>query len=312
MQIPTPIPIRFAEERFALGQKVLKAAYGPEARDFAKRGIPASLRPAVWRSILGLPKETTHQDAAYFQGLMKEVQQTELVTDELFSLDVQFMTDNDKYFPFEETLEDVVLAFSRDPWLSRNCDVMVHALVPVPLSEEGVEAGVAYCPPCGVQPFRGLVNYAAMLCFLFEQREAVYFALRAMFARHWCRLNAIRSRPGTLLHLLKMFEALLQRHHPQLVLRLLQLGVQPLQIAMPWIQFGFVTFLEVDQVLLLWDRILGYDSLGLLPVLAAAVMVFRSDLIMEVPNAAAVADVFADGRQLEVVPLLQAFIFPAW
>ena len=36
------------------------------------------------------------------------------------------------------------------------------------------------------------------------------------------------------------------------------------------------------QVLLLWDRLLGYDSLELLPVLAAAVLVFRADLIMQV------------------------------
>lgn len=56
------------------------------------------------------------------------------------------------------------------------------------------------------QPFRGLVNYAAVLCFLFEEREAVYFALRAMFARYWCRLNAVRSGPGMLLRLLKLFE----------------------------------------------------------------------------------------------------------
>lgn len=36
------------------------------------------------------------------------------------------------------------------------------------------------------------------------------------------------------------------------------------------------------QVLLLWDRLLGYDSLELLPVLAAAVLVFRAGLIMQV------------------------------
>lgn len=38
----------------------------------------------------------------------------------------------------------------------------------------------------------------------------------------------------------------------------------------------------VVQVLLLWDRLLGYDSLELLPVLAAAVIVFRADLVMQV------------------------------
>ena len=32
---------------------------------------------------------------------MSEVERTELVTDELYSLDVQFISDDDKYFPFE-------------------------------------------------------------------------------------------------------------------------------------------------------------------------------------------------------------------
>lgn len=37
----------------------------------------------------------------YFGGLMSEVERFELVTDELYSLDVQFISDDDKYFPFE-------------------------------------------------------------------------------------------------------------------------------------------------------------------------------------------------------------------
>lgn len=52
------------------------------------------------------------------------------------------------------------------------------------------------------------MNYAAVLCFLFEEREAVYFALRAMFARCWCRLNVVNSGPGMLLRLLRLFEVL--------------------------------------------------------------------------------------------------------
>lgn len=32
----------------------------------------------------------------------------------------------------------------------------------------------------------------------------------------------------------------------------------------------------------------------------------------QVSDAATVTEIFSDGRQLEVVPLLQAFMFPAW
>ncbi len=28
---------------------------------------------------------------------------------------------------------------------------------------------------------------------------------------------------------------------------------------MPWLQLGFVGFLEIDQILLLWDRLIGHN-----------------------------------------------------
>jgi hypothetical protein len=81
---------------------------------------------------------------------------------------------------------------------------------------------------------------------------------------------------------------------------------------MPWIQFGFVGCLEPDQVLQLWDRLLAYNSMTLLPVLAAAVFVFRASAVLQAADAAAVTELFADGSRLKVVPLLQSFVFPDW
>ena len=39
----------------------------------------------------------------------------------------------------------------------------------------------------------------------------------------------------------------------------MQVGVDPLAVALPWIQFGFVGLLDVGEVLNLWDRVLGYQ-----------------------------------------------------
>ena len=47
------------------------------------------------------PEALSRQDIEYFRGLMSDVDRTVLVTDELFALDVQFISDDDKYFPFE-------------------------------------------------------------------------------------------------------------------------------------------------------------------------------------------------------------------
>lgn len=56
---------------------------------------------------------------------------------------------------------------------------------------------------------------------------------------------------------------------------LCRLGPSALDLAFPWIMAAFVGHLSPAETLLLWDRIIGFDSLLPLPVLAAAVMTFR-------------------------------------
>jgi hypothetical protein len=63
------------------------------------------------------------------------------------------------------------------------------------------------------------------------------------------------------------------------------------------------------QLLLLWDRILGFDSLDLLPLLAVAVLLFRCDTILEAANGDAVRSQLADLSKLKVTVLLQYVCF---
>ena len=63
-------------------------------------------------------------------------------------------------------------------------------------------------PPCGIQPFRGFVNYAAPLCFLYESPVPVFHIFRNMFSRIWCHVNVIRSHQDSLIYLCRMFEDL--------------------------------------------------------------------------------------------------------
>jgi hypothetical protein len=296
-------------ERRLLGQRVLGVGFAPFARQYAKRGVPACLRPKLWRIILGLPPETTEEEQQTLRQLSAEVDRLDLITDELYQLDVQAIADDDKFFVFEDRLSEVMMAFSRDSWILENSRVRVHATLRGHACP-GQPSGVAI-PPSGVQPFRGLVSYAAPLCFLYVNTAELFHVLREMFASYWCRLNALQSTPDGLLSLLKMFEDLVGRHAPAAVQALLMLDLQPLKIAAAWIQFSFVGVLEVQELLLLWDLILAYDTLALLPVLAAAVFVFRAEAIKSASNVAEVEEMFADGSKLQVIPLLQAFMFPA-
>lgn len=54
-----------------------------------------------------------------------------------------------------------------------------------------------------------------------------------------------------------------------------RLGIPITAVALPWILRAFVGFLPVEEVLLLWDRVIGLDSLLPVALLAAAVLCFR-------------------------------------
>ena len=139
----------------------------------------------------------------------------------------------------------------------------------------------------------------------------MYFVYRELFSQLWCKLNAINSEKRCIVMLSKLFEDLLQRYEPELFRHLLEVGIAPLQLAFSWIQLAFVGYLQPDQLLLLWDRILahGRDGLLLLPILAASIFVYRSHALMTARDVQDVKDILGDPSELLIVPLLQHFLF---
>jgi hypothetical protein len=252
-------------------------------------------------------------------------------------LDVDFLVDSASayYFPFEDAIRAVLLAVSRDDTLRANSTVCSHA--PIPLmrppppgpagsaaaaanatTKQALEAaGVApstsstTVPLSGVVPFKGLAAYAAPLTFVYGDEAPMAAVLKSMWQRHWCKLNALRSDGGCLPQLAQQFEELLQAQDPNLFFHMTRLSASPLTIALPWIHSAFVCLLPPGEVLVLWDRILAADSLDLLPVLAAAIFVYRSRSAKEATSSTELAAVFNDGMELKVGPLLQHFLFPS-
>lgn len=84
------------------------------------------------------------------------------------------------------------------------------------------------------------------------------------------------------LYLISVFEMLLTQVHPLLRTHLTSLGVIPAQMAFSWCYTGFVHLLSPAQVLILWDRLLGYMDLTLLPLFAVAVFLFRAEALLQV------------------------------
>ncbi|XP_033212834.1 TBC1 domain family member 19-like [Belonocnema kinseyi] len=68
---------------------------------------------------------------------------------------------------------------------------------------------------------------------------------------------------------------------------------------------GFSGHLPPEQLLYLWDLILGYDSLEIIPLLAVTILSFRKENLMQVSNLHNVEAVLSDLSSLKVMPLLQ-------
>uniref|UniRef100_A0A5F8GWD7 TBC1 domain family member 19 n=1 Tax=Monodelphis domestica TaxID=13616 RepID=A0A5F8GWD7_MONDO len=305
-QVP---PELFENEHVRLGQKVLAEQDSAAAQQYIRQGSPTALRAELWALILNVSNQP--EDLLYYEQLKSNVIQHDLLVDSLIYKDVKLTASNDDYyFVFEDYLYQVLLCFSRDTAVLGH---FAYNSASPPKSyirgKLGMEDYAVFYPPNGVIPFHGFSMYVAPLCFLYHEPSKLYQIFREMYVRFFFRLHSISSHHSGIVSLCLLFETLLQTHLPQLFYHLREIGAQPLRISFKWMVRAFSGYLATDQLLLLWDRILGYNSLEILAVLAAAVFAFRAVNLMEVTSLAAAEAVLADLSTLKVMPLLQIFLF---
>ncbi|KAG2771526.1 hypothetical protein PC129_g14626 [Phytophthora cactorum] len=303
----------FIAEKNRVGDLVLAHQSVSMARQYSKTGCPVSLRPQIWRQVLSVP--VTAQDRSYFDHLQKQAAEWAYLTDDMYLLDLQQTINSCDYFVFQDHLESVLMAFTRDTYVKAHA-LQVNGAVTCSLSGAGLPPTAATTdmtesrvPPNGVLPFSGLVMYMAPLAYLYTDPIEIYYVFRELYTRYWSKLNAIRTERGTILPVCKLFEDLVVRSSPAAVFHLRNIGLKPLDIAFPWIQSAFSGVLDIDQVLLLWDRVIGYDSLELVAIFAAALFHFRADELECVSTREEVDDLFAELIDIPVVMLLQNYLF---
>ncbi|KAM6909057.1 LOW QUALITY PROTEIN: TBC1 domain family member 19 [Xenentodon cancila] len=332
-------PDLFENDYIQIGKKVVSEQDSAAAQQYSRQGCPTGLRADLWALILNSTNQP--QDVMHYEQLKAGVIQHDLLVDNLIYKDVKLTASNDDYyFVFEDFLYQVLLCFSRDTAVLEHFKYnsatppksYIHA-------KGGDEELLVVYPPNGVIPFHGFSMYGeyvldlrlrqkeraigehesdslsdvcssvAPLCFLYNEPSKLYSVFREMYIRYFFRLHAISSAASGIVSLCLQFERLLQTHLPQLFYHLRQIGAQPLRIAFKWMVRAFSGYLSTDQLLLLWDRILGYDSLEVVAVLAAAVFAFRAENLMEVTSLASAEAVLADLSTLKVIPLIQIFLF---
>ncbi|XP_048513763.1 TBC1 domain family member 19 isoform X2 [Athalia rosae] len=291
-------------ERTALGERVLASNHAPIAQEFLKRGSPRALRGRLWSLVLG------SIDEEYYEELKSLVLQYDIMVDKLIIKDVQLTASNDdQYFVFEDVLYKTMLCFSRDSEVLAPVTTdrsaggqVIHAVLQ---GKSATLENTLVFPPSGVIPFHGFTMYATPFCYLYDNPCAMYYTFRAFYLRYWFRLHTVSSHEQGIVALCLLFERLLQCHEPQLWAYFRNIHIQPIKVVFKWLMRGFSGHLPPEQLLYLWDLILGYDSLEIVALLAVTILSFRRENLMQVNTLHNIEAVLADLSSLKVMPLLQ-------
>lgn len=78
-----------------------------------------------------------------------------------------------------------------------------------------------------------------------------------------------------------------------------------IKVVFKWIMRAFSGYLPPEQLLQLWDLILAYDSLEIIPLLSVVILVFRKENLLKVTTIQNIEAVLADLSSIAVIPLLQ-------
>ncbi|THD20244.1 TBC1 domain family member 19 [Fasciola hepatica] len=229
------------------------------------------------------------------------------MTDLLVCKEVQLTASNDDmHFVFCDYTYQVLLPFTRDSTVLEHFQSSL-ASPPRAIGKKINDSQVF--PPSGVIPFHGFSMYVLPLCYLYDDPVTLYVIFRQLYIRYFYKLHTISNDPSSILGLCLLFERLLQWREPEIFFHLRSSGIQPIRFVFKWIMRAFSGFLAPDQVLLLWDRILGFDSLEILAVLAVAIFSYRKENLLLVNTTAGVEAILADLTPLRIVSLLQLVLF---
>lgn len=297
----------FESDRVLLGRKVSSSGSVAAARQFLKFGCPMGLRGKLWAVALGV--EFDAFDLSYFDQLKSSVIEYDLLMDSILMQDVRMTSANDEYFfVFEDVLHQVVLALSRDVNI-RDCNQQTTRLKSYIRGNLGNPQFMVTYPPSGVVPFYGFSLYVTPFCYLFQSSVEVYLCFSEFYRKYLHRLHSISSHCESIMGLSRQFEDLLQSEQWVLFQHLIHVGVQPLKLVFNWLMQAFAGLLDSFQTFLLWDRIIGFDSLLLLPVLAVGILTFRKDSLLQARSVAETEAILSDIGFVSVVPLIQMCLF---
>ena len=231
----------FIDDRILLGERLLQKDYQPFLIQYAKRGIPPSLRARVYKKIFNINSSPAEEE--YVNNLYN-ADTNQLLIDDIIEAEIQDLINNDEFFVFEDVIRFVSHASMRDPQMYEYARCKPHSQI-IGLGQ--MDKSVGMFPPNGILPCKSFPLLNAPFCYISNKKEEVYLLFRAMYTKYFTQLQSINSDKG-IIYLCKFFEDLVQTYEPELCYHLNQLGINPLKTAFPWLFYSFIDFLPVSEV----------------------------------------------------------------
>ena len=144
----------FLEERITVGERLLAKDFRPFLTQYARRGVPPTLRCRVYKKIFNI--DMTQRDQEYFESLNDHFRKWDLATDDICNFDMIDVINDEKFFIFEEVIKQCTNIFFRDTWILDNLRSKPHATLTGII---GLDKEVGTFPPNGVLPCKGFSKF---------------------------------------------------------------------------------------------------------------------------------------------------------
>jgi len=180
----------FVDERILIGERLLQKDYQPFLVQYAKRGVPPTLRNRIYKKILYC--DVAQKDIDHMAQLTDQVAKWETAVDDVIMSDIMNICNDDKYFIFQDMIEAVVCTFFRDRQVLDMLKSKPNAPV---LCASGSDKIIGAFPPCSVIPIKKFSQWFAPFCFISNSKEDCYFIFRAFYCKYFCYLTSVSSYP---------------------------------------------------------------------------------------------------------------------
>ncbi|GBP07093.1 TBC1 domain family member 19 [Eumeta japonica] len=277
-------------ERVELGERVAALGYAPVIQEYLKKGSPQCLRARLWAQVLGAEVKAQvmlcfsrdsevmhHLKGSIGNPLIVPIKGRPVSTNNNvvfppseINYTRSYTTHCAHLFAINQCLWTLAAFFDFNDGGVQSCHVAaVEVLSESKMTSHRVKTKMHW------------IHCATPFCYLYDEPAQLYYTFRIFYLRYWHRLHFISTHPQGIVALCLLYERLLEANEPLLWIHFRNININPIRVVFKWLMRAFSGHLPPEQLLFLWDAVLGYDSLELLPLLAVAILSFRKENIFQ-------------------------------